>query len=1118
MIAVLRSTYWMRVARPWSFLFIAFWLSGCGQGFRLGLAGENLPSPDSTVFAIPTPPNAKSEPPRVFTGFQSRLGLRFTAEKSTWIEAPRVRTEKGMAVRTLIKDDSRKLRISIFETTLRAGAYKDAQLQSALAYLFKGDPKPERKVYGFPPGPLPATLFLPAEDTLKHWGVLVRKDTSLLFVQVESKLPLTTDSLGVLPDIRIDYPPDALRKNEGLGESEALRKSDALTESPEPCLRSFHASIENTLGLKSIEDSSWSQALKHFQAALELDSNPAFLVNVAAIYQVKKDNPGGIEFLSRYPGLLATSGDLAGIMGAMYEDLGRFPEAKVWALKALELDPDNVEWLINLSDALWGLGERVHSKNVLLRRYSEKPDFRFSVYLASTYLGLEEYENAKEVLVKAHRDSTPTEKSVEYYLRALAGLKEYEAALDFVRNLPNGLPPTSNNFLFRGICEFNLKLYRLAAASAKTAVELDAGNREAQQLATQVAALMGNRSNLILRTPIAPLKTHASVAASKSLLKNSGNLELANQYPLTLLSQEIVYAWQPKSRWKKTRHQIYFIRDARKLIRLSELTYEMNPGYSRYYINELRIFDANLKVMEDEKVGDFYVTKSHNTTLHPENLLVHLPLKTRPGAQFMELVATEEAQLPTAEFPYLRYDNSFPFPVLSTTYEILKPPHQLLLSSFGDAKVDSLPDRLVIRMEEPTPPFEENYRPSNDEIGTGFSITPFTTWRDVGRNYQQLLVKSGLNMDSIPVPVRERAQETVEQNRGVNAVMSLFRFVRDSVRYNNYEFSLQALIPEKPENVLTNGYADCKGQSWLLTQMLKARGWDAHLCLVSLNHAGDLDQPSLHQFNHMIVQVPAQKGLPQYFLDPTDKHFAFRRSPLALEGKNVLIIDAENSRMATVPELDSSGEHRVQVFHHLKVEPNQTASGTDSLVLTGKVASEFRSHLAAWNPNTKYENLLSWLAQSYVMFADERFRVLNEEDPDLPLIMVFKYRSKFPFRTVLQDFEHYPKLELSFLRFPKADARKAPVYFPHEIQISSQWVYDIPTGFGWKSLNIDRELTEHYLHWLLSVNQGSPESIVIKQNWRIDPFVASPEEYAKIHSEWDPILLGSGLRLSISKL
>lgn len=1075
---------------------------GCGGPPRAGGGASGSPHViDSTIFHVPASVAAKPPKERFFQEYRSAGGWVVSAAGPEWVEVPSERSGMGIPARTLVRAEDRKLRVSLFETAWPKGRARDTDLRAALAYLFKADPDSTEK--GEPQARY--RLFRPPSDTLSHWGMLLRADTSMVFVNVESKTPLAADQLGRLPDLLLEADPQ--------------RRGQA----PDSCSRTFRGAIENTLGLRAVEDSNWNLGLKHFQAALDLDTgNAAFLMNCAAMFQVKRENLEGIAFLMRHPRLLASSGDLAGTMGALYEDLGRWQEAKDWALKALELDPGNVEWLINLSDALWGLGERVHSKSVLLKMYSEKPSFRLSVYLAQTYLGLEEYENARQVLVQAHADSAPTEKSVEYYLRALAGLKDYEGALDYVRDLGTAFPRTSNNYLLKGTCEFNLKLYRQAGQSAKTALELDASNRDAQQLATQVAALMGNRSNLILRTPIAPLKTKATLAGARELLQKPENQELAAQYPLTLAYQDVVYSWAPKShaadgRWKKTRHQIFHIRDARKLIRLSELTYELNPGYSRFYVNSFRLYDANMKLLEEEKTADFYVTKSHNTTLHPENLLVHLPIKTRPGAQWLESITTEESQLPAAEFPYLRYDNAYPFPILKCDYEILHPPRHLLLSAFGESRVDSLPDRIVVRMDDPTPAFEENYRPSNDEIGTGFSATPFATWREVGRNYQRLLEKEGIHLDSVPLPVRERAIEMAERNRGLNPVQAMFRFVRDSVRYNNYEFSLQALVPARCETVLTNGYSDCKGHALLLMEMLKARGIDAHLCLVSLNHAGDLDQPSLHQFNHMIVHVPAQKGMPQYFLDPTEKAYAFRRSPLALEGKNVLIIDDENSRMATIPELDSAGEHRVQVFHSLKVEPNQTALGSDSMVLSGKVASEFRSHMREWNPNTKYENLLSWLAQSYPAFADERFRVLNEDDPDLPLIMVFHYRAKFPFHNGTFEFQHFPKLELSFLRFPRAASRKAPVYFPHEIQINSQWIYEIPPGYGWKSLNLDRELSEHYLHWLLSINQTAPESIGIKQNWRIDPFVATPEEYAKIQEEWEPILARSGLRLQISK-
>jgi len=109
---------------------------------------------------------------------------------------------------------------------------------------------------------------------------------------------------------------------------------------------------------------------------------------------------------------------------------------------------------------------------------------------------------------------------------------------------------------------------------------------------------------------------------------------------------------------------------------------------------------------------------------------------------------------------------------------------------------------------------------------------------------------------------------------------------------------------------------------------------------VSLNHAGDIDQPSIHQFNHMIVHVPAQKGMPQYFLDATEKSYAFRRAPLALEGKNILIVDDENSAWRRFRSWTAPGAPRPGST--TQVDPTQTATGSDSMVLTGKVASEFR--------------------------------------------------------------------------------------------------------------------------------------------------------------------------------
>jgi tetratricopeptide (TPR) repeat protein len=498
--------------------------SGCA-GTQNGEAGgrSQARATDSTVFHVPASIARKPPEQRFFQAYQSGAGWGIFAVGPVWVEVPGERGGMGIPARILVRGEDRKLRVSLFETAWPKGRVKEKEIWSALAYLFKADPDSEET--GEPQARM--RLFRPP-DTLNHWGLLLRSDSTLVFINVESKTPLAGGDLGRLPDLRLEF--------------DAKRRGGA----PDSCQSTFRGALENTLGLKAVEDSNWNLGLRHFQSALELDSaNPAYLVNCAAMFQVKRENLEGIAFLSRHNRLVASASDLSGIMGALYEDLGRYGEAKDWAMKALELDPGNVEWLINLSDALWGLGERVHSKNVLLRMYSEKPSFRLSVYLAQTYLGLEEYENARQVLVQAHADSAPSDKSVEYYLRAMAGLKDYEGALDYTRDLGAAFPRTSNNYLLKGNCEFNLKLYRLAGQSAKTALELDPSNRDAQQLATQVSALMGSRSNLILRTPIAPLKTKTTLAAARDLLQKTENQQLAAQAPLTLAIQDVVYAWSP---------------------------------------------------------------------------------------------------------------------------------------------------------------------------------------------------------------------------------------------------------------------------------------------------------------------------------------------------------------------------------------------------------------------------------------------------------------------------------------------------------------------------------------------------------------------------------------------
>jgi tetratricopeptide (TPR) repeat protein len=980
----------------------------------------------------------------------------------------------------------------LFEAEFPRGEFQPEKIDDALAYLFKVDPADSAAP---PPGFGGFRVFLPPGNA-PHCGLLRLSDTNMVYLHLEGM-----DSGRVCNAPGLSTAPHA-----GWG-----------SPGGETARRRFLAALMNTVGMAALEDSSYKEAKRRFQQAAALDSlAPEYVANQAALHALRRDPAGGVALLLRHPALLDSSGQLCGILGAFYEELNRYSEARDWALKAVAKDADNIEWLINLSDALWGLGERVQSKNVLLRPYSQKPGFRLAIYLAATHLGLEEYENALAVLERAHADSAPTAKSSAYILRAYLGLKRFEDGLDFIRERGDLFAATSENLFLKAACEFNLRLYRQAQESVRQSLRLNASDREAQELQNRLAALLGDKSNRFLRARIAPLRTGLSAAQVRKRIEDS-TWEAGVAAPIILVTQQVVHQWTPKGRWKQTRHLFFLVPDGRKLIRHSELTFDLNPSFERFHVNRLQVYDSAWKPVYTGKLEDTYVTKNHNTTLHPENLLVHVALKRRPGKMYVEALVTREAQVLSPEYPYVRFEHHGGYPVLHSRFDLLHPPKNLLISPFGQVAMDTLPDRIVLTMETPAYPSEGRFAPDPEEFGSGFSASPFTTWRDVGSRYLGQLRKAGVDPEKPPLAVRERSNEIAGGLRE-NPVRDLFRYVRDSIRYDNFAFSLHASIPDSAPVVLSKSYSDCKGHALLLAQLLRARGIEAHLSLVNLYRLGDVGQPHLNQFNHMIVHVPRQKGAGPYFLDATEKFAAFRRYPLHLEGRNTLVLDPGNPRLYTIPQIDSAGEHSVQVFHELEVSRAQIAAGRDSLILRGKAASEFREHLAAWNPGTKHQNLLAWLSSGYTAFNEDSFHIQGEDDPDRPLIFVLHYHSRFPYLKAAQAFDYFPKLELSFLRFPAEESRNAPVYFPHEITIESNWTYKLPTGFAWKSLSLARELEEEHLLWKFSILQSTPETIQLRQQWRIDPFLVEPGEYRRLRGQWEPVLRRCGLRLAISKL
>ncbi|MBF0432004.1 MAG: hypothetical protein HQK83_12035 [Fibrobacteria bacterium] len=1064
---------------------------------------ENANGVEETSWSIPP----KASP---FNNYSNKYGFTLQATSKNWREAPAKKTHRGIPVKTLVSVPDKQLQLEVFDID-QPNKLTDISLQdSIIAYLFKV--KVNFKTTQI--GPYEVQSWSSTLDTASHRVIKLKSDSNLIVLFFNSKskhtraLPeigtinIKSNFLSLGTDLRIEF-----------GQPKEYTSYGHESEF-------FKGVFLNTIGLFYLQDSSYNKALDYFTQAWQTDKSfIPFISNCATMYHVMGETASGIQFLKQHMPQVSASSHLAGLFGALHEEVGSYQTAKEWAERALTLEPNNEEWLINLSDALWQLGEKVQSKAVLLHLYQKKPSFRLSVYLASTHLGLEEFHNARQVLEKAHKKHLPTIKSIKYMLISLNGLKDYTSALSYFRRHA-GDSANAAILAQKATSEFNLKYYLPAEYSVNTALNVDPFNEEARNLSAKISTVLGNKSNLIINKPISPLALPLDYQETREILKKCKTL-LSPLPALTLLQKKNVFSWHKSRHWKKTTRLIYYIPDMDSLDGISELSFEFNPNYSKTYINHFHVLSHTFKRLETKNLDHYYVTGSHNTRLHPENVLVHLPISISDsafkGPFYLDILFTEESRFSSASFPYIQYTAKSPFPFYQNTYDILSPPPDLNIFQFGQITLDSSAKHLRFITEPTLFPLSEKFSPVYEEYGAGFSIAPQKTWAEAGEDYMAYLHRTGVNEDSIPFSIQESALERLnKRTEGEKPLKALFTFVRDSIGYNNYEFNLHALIPEKSDEVLIKKYSDCKGHALLLTHLLRARGLKAHLCLVSQEHTGFPSQPTIHQFNHMIVYVEPDTGS-GWFLDPTEKFHPFRQVPLMLQGRHALILEQGNCHLTTIPEIKIAHEHGVRISHQVIVVKSLMANGTDSIMIFGKLAADFRAKLSGWGQHGKYETLISWITESYPGYTNGRLSLFNENNIDLPLILRFTYQRELSQELKNKKLYIAPKLETSFFRFPHNSNRKTPIYFPFEISVNSTWHISLPEEYTFTTRRQPEQQVTDIYSWERSYRFPEKNVCVKSQIWTLSPFLAQPEEYTGIQKEWEILLKRSSGEISIEK-
>lgn len=861
----------------------------------------------------------------------------------------------------------------------------------------------------------------------------------------------------------------------------------------------FNAAIMSQVGLLRLVENQPLVALSYFERANKMDpEEPIYLINCGFVYQLKELYGPGISHFTSQMELVRKNGKLLSILGEMYEALFDYGHARECAEGALRYTPNNPEYVINLSDALWGLGQRHQSLIVVQRLYDTQPSSRLGVYLAKTYMGLDQYAEAVDVLYGVRGRFGMSKDLGETLMDALVFLGRYEEARAISEET---LAKEKNDYkiwTMHGKILFYSRNYRDAEKALTKALALKPDNEDAKSFLSATKAFLGKADNRTLQKPITPVEERT--ANLKSLLRpEAKKAGTDGDFPAVIHYHKDMLKADKGSNWTRSEEMLMEILDVRGAAIYREFTFDFLPGFDRIYLNALEVYDSNWNLKQKASLNGAYITYATEIGGGNESQTAHFPLQELAPGDFVYMQFSRTNIENKGMIPYTNFESSRDVPVGESVFRIYADKNRFVTEEYGPLEKKDINGGVEWKIDNPVVVRKELYMPVYRDFGAGLMLTGKQEWAQVGEDYQNLIK----HQFKQAVSVREKAFEVRGSKLGDEAVKAIVKFVRHDIRYRDVRFGGHSLIPQTAEVTLKERRGDCKDMALLLKEMLEAIGVKSYLAAIHLTEEGFEQLPTIQQFNHMILYIPKQDKVSEMWVDATDKTGNDRPVPLDMEGKVALIIDDDQSKVVTTPILEDNQEHQIAIDHSLFIADDGACEFRDSVSLQGKFASAIRNKFFSHDVKEQETLLEDFLASGIPDVSIGNIKIENLNDFNKPLIIVNSYASKGYFGQGGSELKgRFPNVwERSLFKFPKVSKRHHPIRMPHETQFSYKITVKAAKG---RTVKIAGPKAFPRTPDYVSFEKGFNGANSIK--WTTFALYADPSEYEKIREEWNYLL------------
>ena len=294
----------------------------------------------------------------------------------------------------------------------------------------------------------------------------------------------------------------------------------------------------------------------------------------------------------------------------------------------------------------------------------------------------------------------------------------------------------------------------------------------------------------------------------------------------------------------------------------------------------------------------------------------------------------------------------------------------------------------------------EPYMPPREETSPLVEITSYRSWNEFSRWWWNLIENEFL--------VNEAMEELVAEIRAsaptpLDKIRMVYNYVATQIRYVAWEFGIHGYQPYNATTIFARRFGDCKDKSILMSTLLGKLGIESHPVLIRaqlLRGEQDLSSALLNHFNHCILFVPDHDARDPdrvgdeaagVFLDGTAQFSDWASLPSSDQDARVLIVEGEQSRIATTPLLDAKDSH-LSIDERVSVRGDGSARIIGSMTANGDAAAQIRAFYAT--PGNREEQIAARFA---ALFGPVDVRSVTFSDlSDLDIPVRYEYEVVVP--------------------------------------------------------------------------------------------------------------------------